>query len=106
MSKIVCQKEERKGFKSLKNYKGAKMELWWKWSDRAKKEVRNGKHVCEFLGKELEETKNRVRKKRERRSKLKIGKVIEEKKNIIKKRGERCAKAINGNKRDKEIVVI
>lgn len=88
MSKIVCQKEERKGFKSLKNYKGAKMELWWKWSDRAKKEVGNGKHVCEFLGKELEETKNRVRKKRERRSKLKIGKVIEEKKNIIKKGGK------------------
>lgn len=27
MSKIVCQKEERKGFKSLKNYKGTKMEL-------------------------------------------------------------------------------
>lgn len=41
--------------------------------------TRNGKHVCEFLGKELEETKNRVKKKKERRSKLKIGKVIEEK---------------------------
>lgn len=27
MSKIVCQREERKGFKSLKNYKGTKMEL-------------------------------------------------------------------------------
>lgn len=44
--------------------------------------TRNGKHVCEFLGKELEETKNRVKKRKERRSKLKIGKVIEEKKNI------------------------
>lgn len=50
-----------------------------------RKMARNGKHVCEFLEKKLEETKNRVKKKRERRSKLKIGKVIEEKKNIIKK---------------------
>lgn len=47
--------------------------------------TRNGKHVCEFLGKELEETKNRVKKRTERRSKLKIRNVIEEKKNIEKR---------------------